>query len=317
MRPPAADPWNPRETGPLAAASTQMKGPRLDGDGMKGNWPHQGIPVVDAHVHVNRFDLMTPGAQALIRQNPTFPLMQRFMESPEAFLGHMDEEGIAQSWLVNYCAKEVMGYGWEVNEWIARYCEDDPKRLVAVGGYDPRHDGDGEAAIGKLRDMGIQALKVHSVHQHLRPNGRRLRGALGECERRGMPVIFHTGTSKFPGAANKFGSPKAVGKVCQTYPKLKAILAHGGRPDETKEAVRVLAEHPNAWLDVSSCPPQNLSTYFGDLEALAPRMMWGSDWPGPGVPGMGKNVASFLALGLSEKANRMVLRENAVKVMAR
>lgn len=274
------------------------------------------MPVVDAHVHVNRFDLMRPAAQAVIRENPTFPQMQRFVQSPEKFLEHMDAEGIHQSWLINYCAKEVMGYGWEVNEWVARYCQADPKRLIAVGGYDPRHDGDGEAAIGKLRDMGIKALKVHSVHQHLRPNGRRLRGALGECERRGMPVIFHTGTSKFPGSANRFGGPKAVGKVCQTYPKLKAILAHGGRPDMTEDAIAVVREHKNAWLDVSSCPPQKLREYFGDLELLAPRTLWGSDWPGPGVPGMGENVKAFLKLGLSQTANRLILHDNAVKIMA-
>ncbi|MES2154910.1 MAG: amidohydrolase family protein [bacterium] len=280
-----------------------------------GKWPHAGIPVVDGHVHVNRFDLMTPAAQALIRQNPTFHLMQEFQADATAFLEHMDREGIRQAWLVNYCAKEVMGYGWEVNDWIGGYVEADPTRLVAVGGYDPRHDGDGEEAVGKLADLGIRALKIHAVHQHLRPDGRRLRPALRECERRGMPVIFHTGTSKFPGASNKFGSPSRLRKVCQTFPKLKVVIAHGGRPDETQEALAILAEFPNAWLDVSSCPPKKLPDYFGDLEALAPRTLWGSDWPGPGVPGMGKNVESFLALGLSEKANRMILHDNAATLI--
>ncbi len=279
------------------------------------NWPHAGIPVIDGHVHVNRFDLMTPGAQALIRQNPTFGLMQKFMASPEAFLEHMDREGIQQSWLVNYCAKEVMGYGWEVNEWVAAYVEADAKRLVAVGGYDPRHDGDGAEAVMKLADLGISVLKVHSVHQHLLPDGRRLRPALAECERRGMPVIFHTGTSKFPGANDRFGDPARLAKVCATFPRLKVVIAHGGRPLQTKEALAVVAEHQNAWLDVSSCPPSRLRDYFGDLEALAARTLWGSDWPGPGVPGMGKNVASFLALGLSDKANRLILHDNAASLL--
>jgi len=76
-------------------------------------------------------------------------------------------------------------------------------------------------------------------------------------------------------------------------------------------------ENPNAWLDLSSCPPTRLRAYFGDLEALAPRTVWGSDWPGPGVPGMGANVEAFLALGLSAEANRAILHDNLTRILAR
>ena len=51
------------------------------------------VPVIDGHVHVNRFDLMRPAAQDLIRSNPTFPEMERFMRSPEAFLEHLPARG--------------------------------------------------------------------------------------------------------------------------------------------------------------------------------------------------------------------------------
>src|SRR5688572_5110525 len=63
-------------------------------------WRHAGIPVVDAHVHVNRFDRMTPGARATIESNPTFPQMRRFVADPDAFIAHMDAEGIQQAWLI-------------------------------------------------------------------------------------------------------------------------------------------------------------------------------------------------------------------------
>jgi hypothetical protein len=266
-------------------------------------------------VHVNRFDLMRPDAKAVIRTNPTFAQMEHLARSPEAFLDHMDREGIQQAWLVNYCAKEVMGYGWEVNPWVSNYCMSDRRRLVAVGGYDPRHDGAGERAIRALADLGIRALKVHCVHQSLSPDDDGLREALGACERLGMPVIFHTGTSRFPGAQNSFADPSPAAAVCAAYPRLRVVLAHGGRPDHTLQARAVVAQHANAWIDVSSCPPHRLKDYFGDLEALAPRLVWGSDWPGPGVPGMAANVEAFLRLGLSERANRMVLRDNAMRLL--
>ena len=132
-----------------------------------------------------------------------------------------------------------------------------------------------------------------------------------------MPVLFHTGTSRFPGADNAFADPTPIGAVCSRFPELAVIIAHGGRPDHTQEAVALVAEFDHAWLDLSSCPPHRLGDYFGDLGELAGKTLWGSDWPGPGVPGMGANVEGFLKLGLSEAANRAILHDNAKRLLAR
>ena len=271
--------------------------------------------VVDAHVHVNRFDLMRHDAQLVIRSNPTFPLMERLVADPAAFTAHLDAEGIGRAWLINYCARDVMGYGWEVNAWAAAYARTAPERLVAIGGYDPRHDGDGAAAMDRLHALGIRGLKVHTVHQHLRPDDARLRPALERCAELRMPVVVHTGTSRFPGADNTYASPAPLATVCERHPELQVIIAHGGRPDHTRLAVDLVERFPNAWLELSSCPPRRLPDYFGDLESLAGRMVWGSDWPGPGVPGMKTNVDAFLQLGLSERANRAILHDNAMRLI--
>jgi predicted TIM-barrel fold metal-dependent hydrolase len=288
-------------TSTTSATSAVQEGPRS--------------PVIDAHVHVNRFDLMRPGARAVIESNPTFPLMERFVADPGAFLAHLDGEDVAAAWLINYCAKDVMGYGWEVNAWAAAYAKADPQRLVAIGGYDPRHDGDGGKAIDALHAMGIRGLKVHTVHQHLALDDERLAPALRRCADLGMPVVVHTGTSRFPGSDNSFAHPAPLSQVCRDHPDLQVVIAHGGRPDHTKAAVDLVQRFPNAWLELSSCPPRRLPDYFGDLEALADRCVWGSDWPGPGVPGMKANVDAFLQLGLSGKANRAILRDNALRLV--
>lgn len=294
-----------------------------------------GVPVVDGHVHVNRFDLMAPGPRAVIEQNLTFPLMERFVRDPEAFLEHMDREGIQQAWLINYCAKKTMGYGWEVNPWVADYVQADPDRLVAVGGYDPRLDGDGGAAVDALRDLGISALKLHPVHQHLPPDihrqgtavADRMAAAYGRLEALRMPLVVHTGTSMFPGAANAYQGVAPIGAVLEDFPDLQVILAHGGRPDQCDEALRLMTRHPGAWLDLSSLPPKRIPQWFGDLDrpfadgrgntvTLADRTLWGSDWPGPKVPGMGANAQAFLALGHSREAQWKVLHDNAAGLLS-
>lgn len=258
---------------------------------------------------------MTPGAQELIRRNPTFPQMERFVRDPAAFLAHLDAEGVRAAWLINYCATDVMGYGWEVNPWVAGYARTDPRRLVAIGGYDPRHDGDGGQAIDRLHAMGIRGLKLHAVHQHLSPDDPRLARAFERLAAHGMPLVVHTGTSRFPGADNAYADPAPLANVCRAHPDLQVVVAHGGRPDHTSTAVDLVRRFPNAWLELSSCPPHRLRDYFGDLEALAHQCIWGSDWPGPGVPGMKANVDAFRALGLSQGAQRAILHDNALRLV--
>ena len=289
-----------------------------------------GHRVVDAHVHVNRFDLMAPGPRAVIEQNPTFPLMERFMRDPDAFLAHMDAEGIDQAWLINYCAREVMGYGREVNPWVADYVMADPDRLVAVGGYDPREDGPGDRHVDWLRELGVSAVKFHPVHMRLSPDhhrrgdeaGERLAAAYKRMEALRMPLIVHTGTSIFPGADNALQHVSPIGAVCQDHPDLPVVLAHGGRPNECGEALQLLEAYPNAHLELSSLPPKRIPEWFGDLRRpvggrpLSARCIWGSDWPGPKVPGMGANVDAFLALGFSPAVNEQVLHGTAERLLA-
>lgn len=273
-------------------------------------------PVIDGHVHVNRFDLMRPEVQAVIRSNPTFPLMERCMRDPRAFLEHMDDEGVQESWLVNYCARGVIGYGPEVNAWISEYVATDPKRLVAVGGIEAT-SGDTAHDARELARLGIKLLKIHPVHQHVHADDGRLHPAYRELQERRMPVIVHTGTSKFPGADNQFADPAPVARLAAAFPDLPIIIAHGGRPNFTKEALAIVAQHPNTWLDLSSCPPSRLAAYFGDLNGLANRTLWGSDWPGPGVPGMGANIQAFKQLGLSVETQRKILHDNAKALLSR
>ena len=63
-------------------------------------------------------------------------------------------------------------------------------------------------------------------------------------------------------------------------------------------------------------PPQNLPQYFPRLEDLADKVLWGSDWPAPGVPGMRTNVEKFLALPYGDDVKRKILHDNAAKLYA-
>ena len=43
-------------------------------------------------------------------------------------------------------------------------------------------------------------------------------------------------------------------------------------------------------------------------------MLFGTDWPGPGVPEVRGNIEKFLALPLGEEARRKILYDNAARL---
>src|SRR5688500_1415184 len=126
-----------------------------------------------------------------------------------------------------------------------------------------------------------------------------------------MPVMVHTGTSIFPGARNVYADPLPLDDVGVDFPNLVVILAHLGRPLWPEASFFLLRRHPNFWGDVSGSPPRGLLRYFQRLEAVADKLLWGTDWPGPMVPGMRENLDRFLALDLAEDVRRRVLQDNA------
>ena len=98
--------------------------------------------------------------------------------------------------------------------------------------------------------LGIKLIKIHPPHQLLYPNDyvngvKELEIIYRAAEANGIPIMVHTGTSIFPGARNKYGDPMYVDDVAVDFPKLKILLAHGGRPLWMDTAFFLVRRHPN------------------------------------------------------------------------
>jgi predicted TIM-barrel fold metal-dependent hydrolase len=141
-----------------------------------------------------------------------------------------------------------------------------------------------------------------------------LRALYAEAERLGLPVLIHTGTSVFPGARSRLGEPIAVDDVAVDFPRLTIVLAHGGRPLWMEQAFFLVRRFPRVYMDVSSIPPRALLRYFPRLAEVADKVIYGSDWPAPGVRNMADNVRAFRELDLPAAAVAKMLEENAAKV---
>jgi predicted TIM-barrel fold metal-dependent hydrolase len=276
--------------------------------------------ITDCHVHIQPMEMLKPEAFELIKSKSSdFGRIMEFCGSPRAFLNYLDASGVERAVLINYVAPEVIGLTSEVNQWVANYVSSDPRRLISCGGLHPRQSPNVLADVEQILRLKIRMIKIHPPHQLLFPNDylhgvKELEIIYRAAEANGVPVMFHTGTSIFHGARNKYGDPIYLDDVAVDFPKLKILMAHGGRPLWMETAFFLLRRHPNVFLDISGIPPKMLLKYFPRLEEIASKTLFGTDWPSPGVREIKNNLDNFLALPLSEESRQQILCGTASRI---
>ncbi|MDQ4080630.1 MAG: amidohydrolase family protein [Gemmatimonadota bacterium] len=278
--------------------------------------------ITDCHIHIQPWRQLKPAVMETMRRGKEdrFDFLLALMDDPKLLLGIMDEDGIDRVGMVNYPSPDLMGFTTDTNDFSARYAEADRRRLIPYGGVHPRFTKDPRGDVRALAELGVRVLKIHPNHQCF-PANAYTDGldALGEiyraCEAHGLPVMIHTGTSIFPGARSKWGNPMEIDDVAIDFPDLPIIMAHGGRPLYMAEAFFIVRRHKRVWLELSGIPPRSLLEYFPRIAELESQLLWGTDWPSPGVESMRRNVDAFLALSLPDSTKRAALETNPERLL--
>ncbi len=279
-----------------------------------------GGPVTDVHVHVQPQGMIRPAVAKAFLRGRKDPLADACHEDPAALLAYMDLAGVDRMVLINYESPDVMGFTKETNDWVVRYCRAAPDRLLPCVGVNPRFEKDVGGEARRLVEAGARMFKVHGPHMLLRPNAYldewpSLGDLYAAAQESGRPVMFHTGTSIFPGARIKYGDPVQVDDVGTDFPDLEVIVAHGGRPFWTEASWFLLRRFERFWLDVSGIPPSRLLEWFPRLEEIGDRVLFGTDWPSPGVPPVADNLARIRALPLAPATIEKIVSENAQRLL--
>jgi len=90
-------------------------------------------------------------------------------------------------------------------------------------------------------------------------------------------------------------------------------MAHSGRPFWYGQAFWMARRHENVYLEISGLPGKKLLEYFPDLEKLADKVVYGSDWPGN--PYIRRNVEAIYALPLKDTTMEKILWRNAAQIL--
>ncbi|MBA2564308.1 MAG: amidohydrolase [Gemmatimonadetes bacterium] len=282
------------------------------------------LDVVDCHVHVVPWDVLSGGARALLekgRGREGLAGLREIAAEPGLLVQLMDQAGVSRVGIVGYVSPDVMGYPREINEWVAAYVARAPERLFGYGSVHPRFTADPGADMDHvLGDLALAAIKVHPSHQLHAPNAYlegldALRVIYEKASEYGVPVAIHTGTSTFPQARTRLADPLLAEDVAIDFPDLVLLLAHGGRPFWMEQAFFLVRRFPNVHLDISGIPPQHLLTrYFPRLEEIAGKALYGSDWAGPGVPHFGRLAEECRGLPIERAKLQEILAGNAMRL---
>jgi predicted TIM-barrel fold metal-dependent hydrolase len=280
----------------------------------------EGNLLVDAHVHVAKLPTLSADWRAWATgHGGGVPLDQLFTSDgtpvPAAIDEHFAAEGADHVLLFSEYSPKTTGI--QPIEDVLPLVEYNPARFRPVVNINPHLHYPVTAELARQAGLGAVACKIHPVHGGFEPADRMLYPAYSWCEERGMPVIVHCGTSTFSGSVNAYGAPVLLEPVFRDFPALTVVLAHGGRGWWYDQAAFLALMRPNVWLEVSGLPPARLPDYYGtSLARLAPKIVFGTDWPG--VPGVQRNARALekvlLDAGATQDQVTLALGGNAARI---
>jgi len=275
-----------------------------------------GVPLVDVHLHVARRPTLKVDWQRwALEFGRGIPFDDLYDADgairPDRFDAYLEAEGVDLALLMSEYSPRVTGI--QPVEDLIPLLDHNPRRFRLIANLNPHLHHPITDELERQLALGAAAVKLHPVHGGFSPTEGVLYLVYQRCAELGVPVVFHTGTSTFPGAVNRFGDPAPIDELIQHVPGLTVVLARGRGWWYDTAAFLALAR-PNVWIDLSGLPPSRLPFYFSrfDLGRLARKWIFGSDWPG--APGIAANARAIAKLDLDQDTLRGVLGGNAMRV---
>jgi predicted TIM-barrel fold metal-dependent hydrolase len=269
-------------------------------------------PVIDFHFHAGLYHEYHPWVIEWMKTRIEDP--EAFVNSvltPEGIVRYLRENGV--DYAVALAELSPITTGMLNNEVVAELCRD-MDCLIPFCSINPFLVADLAGELERyVTEMGFRGLKLYPTYQHFYANDNRLYPLYAKAQELGIPVMMHTGSSLFRGARLKYGDPLYMDDVAVDFPDLTLLMAHSGRGFWYDRAYFLAKLHANMYMEISGLPPQKLLDYFPELERVADKVVFGSDWPG--MPHIKRNIELIRGLPLSEEAKEKILGGNAARIL--
>lgn len=272
------------------------------------------VPVIDFHIHVLPPDRLYASVQKWMQTfvpEAVGPYLER-LSAPEAVLEMMDQSGVDYGVVLAELSPITAGLLISSEETI-EFCRNSP-RLIPFANINPYLTTHPARDLRRyVLEQGVRGVKILPTYHHFYPTDRFMYPLYAVAQELGLPALFHTGSSVFQNSRTKFGDPLFFDEVAQDFPDLVIIMSHSGRGFWTDTAAHLARTYENVYLEIAGLPPPNLLKYFPDLERLADKVIFGSDWPSQ--PFMKRNVRGIKELPISGEAKAKILGGTAARLL--
>ena len=195
---------------------------------------------------------------------------------------------------------------YNANTFLAEAVQNHPGYL-AFGTIYPGMDGF-EEELDRMMELGLRGLKIHPDFQKLAIDDERGIETYRAIARRGLPVLFHMGDSRYD-----FSSPERLTNLLRRVPDLQAIAAHFGGWSIWPQALA----HPQpdtVLFDTSSTTGMtDRDTVMRLIDQIGPdRLLFGTDFP---MWSPKEELERFLALDLDESSRQKILYDNFMNLL--
>jgi len=271
--------------------------------------------IIDFHTHPYRPADLAPAMWQFVQQiSPAVREHGNRLSDPHYFADALRAQGVERAVvLAEHCPQTS---GTVRTESVIAWCAQEPDFLIPFASVDINSDPEPAALLKAYLDAApIRGLKLYPSYQFYYPNDPRLYPVYDVCQAARIPVLLHIGSSVIPGTRIRYCDPVCLDDVAVDFPDLIVVMAHGGRGFWYDVCAFLAMHKPNFYIDVSGLVPASLRDHYPDLDRLAQKMVFGSDWPA--MPkSVAANVEVIRSLGLPADALEMLLFRNAARILA-
>ncbi|MEM8740503.1 MAG: amidohydrolase family protein [Pseudomonadota bacterium] len=236
----------------------------------------------------------------------------------DAYLRKMDRAGIDRALMIAVRAGDLKIRGsFEITyERVAEVCSAWPHRFSGLAGVDPFRGMQGIYDLEHaVKELGFVGAHLYPHWFGLAPNDRRYYPYYSKCCELDIPIMMQVGHNLVYSRERRLpsvGRPITLDDVAIDFPELRLIGIHIGVP-WTDEMISMAWKHENVFIGVDAYAPKHwppqLVHYLNSYGRE--KVLFGTDWP---VIDPERAVEEIDALGLRPESQRLLMRENALRV---
>ncbi|MCQ2471530.1 MAG: amidohydrolase family protein [Clostridia bacterium] len=228
------------------------------------------MKIIDAHCHVYPDKIAVKASQATGR----FYSIPMNYDGTVSTLLEVGERAGVDEFIIQSVATTPAQVK-SINDFIKRTVDAYPDKMHGLGTLHP-DSADLAGDVEHIIELGLHGVKLHPDIQAFKLDDYRCLKIYELCEKKGLPILIHTGDSRYD-----YSNPNRLMPILDIYENLTIIGAHFGGWSIWDEASQLLWDKKNFYVDCSS-------SFFAlsdekIVEIIhrygADRVLFGSDYP--------------------------------------